>query len=272
MTGDNQYLGFVSNIFKKGTSAIAYAKDVSNQNTATNLTVVEGGAVYNTILYKSGSNSSNEGFIANYSSSQPAYTASFVIVSGPTLRDTGTANVGWIYSLNNNTSSLGALDPIRSYGVPSGSNVGIYNKSTGEYTTASPYPFVDGALSSSISQQDTYFPLQSNDFVRFGYEPDSPYGVDGAFDTGILTQIKSITTGSDYNQSSILEILNLNSIPVTARQNYRIFRRVLDETSVVVSTNPQINITSGEVGLLIPENFNPNYDPVAIAKAAGLIT
>jgi len=272
LTGDNQYLGFVSNIFKKGTSAIAYAKDVSNQNTATNLTVVEGGAVYNTILYKSGSNSSNEGFIANYSSSQPAYTASFVIVSGPTLRDTGTANVGWIYSLNNNTSSLGALDPIRSYGVPSGSNVGIYNKSTGEYTTASPYPFVDGALSSSISQQDTYFPLQPNDFVRFGYEPDSPYGVDGAFNTGILTQIKSITTGSDYNQSSILEILNLNSIPVTARQNYRIFRRVLDETSVVVSTNPQINITSGEVGLLIPENFNPNYDPVAIAKAAGLIT
>jgi hypothetical protein len=272
LTGDNQYLGFVSNIFKKGTSAIAYAKDVSNQNTATNLTIIEGGAVYNTILYKSGSNSSNEGFIANYSSSQPAYTASLALVSGPSLRDTGTANIGWIYSLNNNTSSLGALDPIRSYGIPLGSNVGIYNKRTGQYITASPYPFVDGALSSSISQQDTYFPLQPNDFVRFGYEPDSPYGVDGAFNTGTLTQIKSITTGSDYNQTSILGILNLNSIPVTARQNYRIFRRVPDETSVVVSTNPQINITSGEVGILIPENFNPNYDPISIAKAAGLIS
>ena len=153
-----------------------------------------------------------------------------------------------------------------------GSNVGFYNKRTGQYITASPYPFVDGALSSSISQQDTYFPLQPNDFVRFGYEPDSPYGVDGTFNTGTLTQIKSITTGSDYNQTSILGILNLNSIPVTARQNYRIFRRVPDETSVVVSTNPQINITSGEVGILIPENFNPNYNPISIAKAAGLIS
>jgi hypothetical protein len=147
-----------------------------------------------------------------------------------------------------------------------GSNVGIYNKNTGEYVTASPYPFVQGALSSSISQQDTYLPLQPNDFIRFGYDPDSPYGVDEAFNTGILTQIKTITTGSDYDQFSALRILNLSFIPVAARQNYRIFRRVPNETFVLIQ-----NLSYAGPGLLLPYNFNPNYNPIEVTKNLNLI-
>jgi len=267
LTKDNKNLDIVASIFKKGnlTYGVPVGEGYIGQSGFSN-TVIEGGALYETILYKSGSNNSNEGFIANYTSSQPAYTASFALTSGPNLVDTGTANVGWIYSLNNNTSSLGVLDPVRSYGIPSGSNVGIYNKNTGEYVTASPYPFVQGALSSSISQQDTYLPLQPNDFIRFGYDPDSPYGVDEAFNTGILTQIKTITTGSDYDQFSALRILNLSFIPVAARQNYRIFRRVPNETFVLIQ-----NLSYAGPGLLLPYNFNPKYNPIEVAKNLNLI-
>lgn len=267
LTKDNKNLDIVATVFKKDNLVygVTVGQNYVDQPGFTS-TIVEGGALYETILYKSGSNSSNEGFIANYSSAQPAYTASFTLTSGPNLVDTGTANIGWIYSLNNNTSSLGVLDPVRSYGIPSGSNVGIYNKNTGEYVTASPYPFVQGALSSSISQQDTYLPLQPNDFIRFGYDPDSPYGVDEAFNTGILTQIKNITTGSDYNQFSALRILNLSFIPVAARQNYRIFRRVPNETFVLIQ-----NLSYAGPGLLLPYNFNPKYNPIEIARYLDVI-
>ena len=50
-------------------------------------------------------------------------------------------------------------------------------------------------------------------------------------------------------------------------QNYRIFRRIPNETNIVASTLPSYT----DPGLLIPENFNPNYDPYELAKKAGII-
>jgi hypothetical protein len=44
-------------------------------------------------------------------------------------------------------------------------------------------------------------------------------------------------------------------------------RRIPNETFVLVKNIPQY--TGG--GLLIPENFNPNFDPYTLARKAGLI-
>lgn len=271
LTGDNQYLGFVSNIFKKGTSAIAYAKDVSNQNTATNLTVVEGGAVYNTIILKSGS--ANPALNSNldivYEIPAPVNDTTyddiyFQTSSISTLIDTGSAPVyssGWLSSMV--TSSSPTLGKVIRYGFDN-EIIQIYNKKTSRYVTGG----VD-----SVEYEETYFPLQVGDFIRFGSDTGGIEGVDYSFSQQLYA-IKNLTAG-DYND--VISTLGVattitGSFPSNqSQQNFRIFRRVLDETSVVVSTNPQINITSGEVGLLIPESFNPNYDPVAIAKAAGLI-
>jgi hypothetical protein len=100
-----------------------------------------------------------------------------------------------------------------------------------------------------------------------------------------LYRIESIITGSYWYSGGKAVSSSLAITPTTGSflqgqslsttyntQYFRILRRVPDETSVLVSTYPQINVTSGEVGILIPENFNINYDPITIAKAAGLIS
>ena len=63
-----------------------------------------------------------------------------------------------------------------------------------------------------------------------------------------------------------MNITDLNSIPVAARQNYRIFRRIPDEMFVLTDS-----LTYTGAGLLIPKNFNPKYDPVKIAKEQNII-
>lgn len=267
LSQENKYLETIAQVFKKEDPVFLIPSTIESGNQVYTSTIVEGGALYNTVVYKSGSNINNEGFIANYSSSQPAFTGSFSLVTGPTLRDTGTANAGWFYALNTTSSSAnGMLDPERSFGIPSGSNYGIYNRRTGGFVTASTAPFIQGAFSSSIAYRDTYLPIRQNDFIRFGFTPDSPYGVDEFFNLSSLTQIKEITLGADSGNTSILNILDLTSIPVAERQNYRIFRRVPDETFILIN-----NLTYTGAGLILPKNLNPKYDPVKIAKDLGVI-
>ena len=267
LSEENKYLDSVAQIYKAGNPVYLIPFSASTTNEIFNSRVIEGGALYSTILYKSGSNDSNEGFIANYATFQPAYTGSLVLTSGPSLRDTGAANAGWLYAVNT-TSSIanGALDPERSYGIPSGSNFGIYNQRTGQYVTASSAQFIQGAFSSSIAYRDTLFPIRKNDFVRFGYTPDSPYGVDKFFSLGTnLVQIKDITLGSDSGNASIVNVTDISSIPIATRQNYRIFRRVPNETFILTDS-----ITYRGSGLLIPYNLDPKYSPVEIASELGL--
>jgi hypothetical protein len=267
LTGDNQYLNYVSNIFKKGTSAIAYAKDVSNQNITTNLTVVEGGAVYNTILLKSGSANpaltSNLDVVYQIPSAGDDTTYDdiyFQTSSINTLIDTGSLppnSSGWLSSMV--TGSSPTLGKVIRYGFDN-DIIQIYNKKTSRYVTGG----VD-----SVEYAETYFPLQVGDFIRFGSDTGGTGSVDYSFNQQLYA-IKKLTAGDYDDQISLLEVSTVitGSFPSNQnQQNFRIFRRVSDETSVVVSTNPQINITSGEVGILIPEDFNPNYNPIAISKA-----
>jgi hypothetical protein len=287
LTGGNQYVDFVSNIFKNGTTATAYSKDISNQDTFTNLSIIQGGAKYQTILYHTGS--SDFGYAAVY---QVASTFTYQSATWSPLvenaRTTITGDEG-LYALlkseSNNTTPGGASGSIIALDLGAGSGIAeetfIYNKNTKEYITNTATP-----LTGYIKYEDTYLPLQQYDFLRIvpqnaasGDTLDNTYtgGISGS-----LQQIRSITIGDNTadvtpffnpNTSSSLYLpQTLNPLVDTGYWQYRIFRRISDETSVVVTTNPQINVTSGEVGLLIPSNFNPNYDPIGIAKAAGLIS
>ena len=49
-------------------------------------------------------------------------------------------------------------------------------------------------------------------------------------------------------------------------QNYRIFRRVPNETFVLIQ-----NLSYAGPGLLLPYNFNPKYNPIEVAKNLSLI-
>jgi len=57
------------------------------------------------------------------------------------------------------------------------------------------------------------------------------------------------------------------SIPSGSVQNWRVIRRVEKDNFVLIRDIPSYR----DAGLLIPENFNPNYDPYSLARKAGLI-
>jgi hypothetical protein len=273
LTGDNNYVGFISSMFKSGITAIAYSKDVSNQNTFTNLEVIEGGGRYDTILVRSGSYTGTSAVLGTqYENGGFTYSPLYAtgsLVDNTLLREYSVGTNGWNQALL--TSSDASNGKVLSFSINSaGSYFKIYNKKTKQYTTAG----------NTIIYGDTYFPLQNNDFIRFGLVGGNvTASLDYSFTAGGLVRLLSSSYGANPNAvSTLITSPELPAIPRAdilgdnENQNFRIFRRIPDETSVVVSTNPQINITSGEVGLLIPYNFNPNYDPITIAKAAGLIS
>jgi hypothetical protein len=289
LAGDNQYLGFVSNVFKKNDTVTAYSKDVSNENTFTNLVVQEGGARYSTILYHTGS--SDLSYLAAYQAGTAVTYQSAtwtLIVNSPYNSITGDEGLyALVSSSSNNTTPGGASGSIVSLDLSSGisDETFIYSKKTNTYISYNGTPFTG-----IISYDDSYLPLTQYDYLRIvpqGAATTEGIYLDSTFTGGIsgsLIQLKSITVGNNTadvapwfnpNTTSSLNLpaaLNAQVYNSVTPIHYRIFRRIPDETSVVVSSNPQINTTSGEVGLLIPENFNPNYDPISIAKAAGLIS
>jgi len=288
LTGDNQYLSFISNIFKRDSKTIAYAKDVSNQNTITNLTVVEGGADYKTVISRLASSAN---LVYELESTTGASDLYFITGSSNNkVTDSGSGYAGsvnnsWIYLVQQTTKQLytfGSTTPdTLKYFTPTG--VEMRNKKTGYMVSNTTYT---GYADNRITYEESYLPLQENDYIRFGATSSAQTGsIDSSFDAMALYRITKIDTGSYWVSGGKFISSSLTINPVTGsflagqalsttynQQYYRIIRRIPDETTVLVSTNPQINITSGEVGLLIPENFNINYDPISIAKAAGLIS
>jgi hypothetical protein len=94
--------------------------------------------------------------------------------------------------------------------------------------------------------------------------------VDDNFNSLSLVRVVSSSFSPDATlhiypslSSPIINILNTNRV-----QNYRFFRRLKDETFVVSTSLPPYT----DPGLLIPENFNPNFNPYELAKKAGVIS
>ena len=123
------------------------------------------------------------------------------------------------------------------------------------------------------SGAETLFPLLNNDFVRFGRSGSQNQQLDSSFAGYATYRIVSSSAGDIGNVYSSLYLTPTLTGSFTSDvpqdlQNFRIFRRVPDETKVTVSPIPAYL----QNGILVPSNFNPNVDPVALARKVGLIT
>jgi hypothetical protein len=265
LTTDNRNLGKIENISVKGKTANILPAVYSAGSTPSQVEIVEGGALYDTIMYTTydGSTILSPGFSVFYSSSYQtrSYVGAFITQSNITLTDTGSIYVPFLYPLLTGSSPISGS--VR--GVSSG-NMYFYNKTIGDYVT-----------SSIINYSDTYLPLQIGDIIRFGDTGSSDSSsLDSSFTALGQFQIASISIGTEVNKSSSITLSSINTInndiftwngTSNYVQKYRIMRRIPNESFVLVKNNPSYN----DPGFLIPWDFNPDYDVYELAKKAGII-
>jgi hypothetical protein len=232
--------------------------------TVANLSVVEGGAYYQTILYKTGSVTEgfaysmtvqnatqvNSGFVTALSSSTPW---NFVTDS----------EQGTLFALL--TGSSATQGKILSIATDYDSSK-IYSKQVGGYANTSTF----------VNYGDTYLPLQYGDFLRFG---SGSVLMDSTPIARSLNQYLSASIGSEDQINTTASLIYFGTAITSSIKNtmddyfnveYRIYRRIPDETWVITATNPLINTDPSIGGLLIPEDFNPAYDPINVARQAGI--
>jgi hypothetical protein len=267
LTGDNTNLFTVSNIFIKGQTATILPTVYSVGTNNPVVTIAEGGALIDTIVFRSGSASSTftNGYISGSLNSIVGYlTSSFSQSSTTLLTDSGSISLnsmGWLYPFLTPSSSIsGTLNPDISFLYDQVlSSIKIINKST-----IAAFEVQEGTDNDVwVPYSNTYLPLQQYDYIRFGTTD-----MDTSFTGEGLTQITNILTGSDIRTSSSIFVTSI-TLPTTdpLTQNWRIFRRVPKDNFVLVQNMPLYT----DSGLLIPQNFNPNYDPYTLARKAGLV-
>jgi len=267
LTPENKHLFDVSQTFKQGDPVYAY--QVNNTSVSPyplpEMTIVTGGALYETIMAKSGSGNVDNGtfsfngvnFLYPYliSGSNPPTTSSFTLTGPPYML----SFPNWLDyiipgPLFNNVDSY--------YFNDTQTEVKIFNKTSGVLGTG------------IIPKDETLFPLQNGDFIRFGDSNATGAGITSSLDyswnNGFLYEIISTNT-ADPNPpfSSSLQITPLaHSYPqLITNQTFRLIRRTLNETFVLISKRPQYE---GQ-GLLVPYNFDPRFSPSEIALRIGLI-
>lgn len=263
LSQENKYLDSMSQIFKKGDLVYMLPISASTTDKIFSSIIVEGGSLYNTIYYNTGSTAGVslgvdwENDALSYYSSQTRFTGS------GTYTVLEEENPGWLYPLlTGSDPNLGNIKSMKA------SNSGyLFNKRTGEYYNTS-------INSGVVLWEDTYLPLQYGDFIRFGSNVGDITGsLDYNFDGLSLNRIVSFTavSASGGNTLQIAPEVNtpvrtLFDSPNNNNQNFRIFRRIPDEMFVLTDS-----LTYTGAGLLIPKNFNPKYDPIKIAKEQNII-
>jgi hypothetical protein len=265
LTTDNRLLGTIQNTFRTGTTASILPAVYSAGNTPSKAEIIEGGALYTTIIVQESTNSNPNSptFGAYYGTSNisPVFVGFFANQGVNILMDTGSIYEPFLFPLI--TGSDPNLGNVREIG---GGGLAFFNNATGQTTSA------------SISYEETLLPLQINDFIRFGDTgSSSSSSLDGSFEALGLYQIQNINialTASDSSSLNIQPALNSVTQQVTtwgfgeSNQTYRIFRRVPNESFVLIKNLPQYT----DPGFLIPEDFNPNFDPFELARKAGVIS
>jgi hypothetical protein len=261
LSEQNKNLFTVSQIFKKGDPVYGYQTNATSTTVSIpTMNIIEGGALYNSIVAVSGSGVGSYSLLdKNFGTIQP-YNISMVI-NNPLVQpnpilisDAGTGGTqGWLYwffeQLNAEYISTGGL------------NTYFYTK-LGEVVGGGP---------GIIKYSDTLLPIQKGDFIRIGIT--GTYPLDQEFPGYQLWNYNNklnLTSTSSIN--SFEPLLAASVDPFLPGSNldspeFRIFRRVPNETFVLVENIPEYRSR----GLLIPNNFNPNFDPAEIAKNIGLI-
>jgi hypothetical protein len=292
LTGDNAYVNEISNIFVSGTLAVilpaVYAAGTKNPQ----VTVFDGGAKYQTICTLSGS-----GYVAG------AWGQLYVGGNTNSTYLTTGSNKGELYDNVDTTNEVVPLQESYNEWMRDGvlqsnqelftylpfGDFGVYSKKT-ETVIFNTNP----NNNVSIDGINTYFPIQYGDFIRFG-DRRSVVSTSGSlasgsvdysfYSLGLYNILTSLREPAPANPSTLFltpslmssitsSILggankgNPTSNTVFVNQNWRIFRRVPNETNIVLSKFPSFR----DPGFLIPENFNPAYNPYDLAKKAGIIT
>jgi hypothetical protein len=263
----NDYLYIISNLYPSNSKPYIIpisGSNVSVSNLLNNFPVIEGGARYQTIFAKTGSGGNFQAFWSG-SNTSPVYVTYFHSQSISTFNDTGsiTNYKPWLYPL------LTFTDPISgSINEYTFNFLNVYNPNTNE-------TIITG---SNIYPINTLFPLQDFDFIRIANTGSSvSSSLDGTFTALGLYQIKDIFTGSavpvQTSSLSIVPFMNNTTAVATATggnpdyQRFRVFRRIPTQTNVLIG----IPIPDLTEGFLIPENYNPNLNPIDLAKIAGII-
>jgi hypothetical protein len=257
LTTDNLNLGRIENIFKQGTTANILPAVYSAGSTPFKVEIINGGALYNTIVEKSGSgNLSGAGFSVSTNTLSPAPTGD-VFFSSSAITASVLESQGNFFLYMTDASVSG--EPISVYQGSGG--VRIYDSSTGQ-------------MSTYVLAENTLFPLQQFDLIRFGDSNPSNFieGLDNTFDNGFLYFMTNIQGASllfpDFS-GSFNPIPQAHSLDKTdTNQTFRIIRKTPNESFVLIKNKPQYT----DPGFLIPGDFNPNYDPYELAKKAGIIT
>jgi len=274
LLGDNKYVEYVAEIFKKGKTVTAYGRDVSTIKTLENIPVVEGGGIYRSILIATGSattflaSSTTSGLGQGYTISLTGSSA-LVLADSKSIVENGTS---WLYAFTNKSSSFGIVDYFNFVGYD---YVTMYNKTTG-------LPVTSNTSNKTLYYADSYLPLQYGDYIRFGnlgtFSSNNTGSLDGTFTALGLFNFRYFITGSNNNVSSSVVLANATTdypqveyqLRTPTSENFRIFRRVPDETFVLTTINPSMNVDPTVGGLLVPGDFNPAYDPISIARQAGI--
>jgi hypothetical protein len=257
LTTDNVNLGSVENIFKQGTTANILPVVYSAGNNSIKVKIIDGGALYNTIIEKSGSGDLSSALLTVSTNNLSLIPTGDVFFSSSAATSSILESQGNFFLYIANTSVSG--DPIVEY--QSANGVKIFDLSTGQ-------------MSTFVKTENTLFPLQEFDFIRFGNSTGSSFvsGLDNTFNNGFLYYITNIQTNDFLNPNfsgsfnPIPQSYSLNK--TDANQTFRIFRRVPNESFVLIQNIPSYK----DPGFLIPENFNPNFDPYELARKAGIIT
>jgi len=266
LTGDNTWLDTVSNIFVKNQTATILPSVYSAGTNNPVVSIVEGGAIYDTVMFRSGSQPSQIGTVYISASVEDSLSVSYNTASfaqSPSVFLKDSQSLGWLYPLLSPTAIIsGDSYTLQSIAYNDSDSLGIINKST--LTEFQP---VNGQSVIVANISDSYLPVQIFDYVRFGTSANN--NMSNSFVGDALFQITSINIGADYNSSSSLGVSIISgSVPTNPlTQNWRIIRRVPKDNFVLVKYIPSYR----DSGLLIPSNFNPNYDPYVLARKAGLI-
>ena len=268
LDGSNSNLNIVEQIFRQGDLATAYISSYSSNQSVGTVEIEIGGGLYQTILVNSGSNTAQFTLKWENDAIASTYTPVYFLtgsVEATTLIDN---NQKWLYPfLTGSDSNLGKIEYLRPDSADQ--TFFFYNKNTGGYPTS------NDTNRGATLYKDTLLPLQYGDYIRFGttgsIQSDSG-SLDGSFSGLSLAAIRTLTftTASQTSSLDIVPTVISSSLlfgaSTNTNQNYRIFRRIPNETFVLVKNKP---VYAGG-GLLIPANFNPNYNPLDVARKAGI--
>jgi hypothetical protein len=283
LTGDNTYINEISNIFVSGTLATILPTVYAAGKKSPQVTVFDGGARYQTIMTLSGSTPppyQSLGVIrGNYNPGINYQPYFFTGSSNNILQDSPLAsnNYWFRYILPSGGLETSGYAPDKAF-LWVDQNFYLYDTS------------IDSLVGNSysgngtpIQYSNTLLPIQRYDLIRLGDSRQS--GSSGITSSGSLDasfsglQLLTITSASVdmFTSSSIFlsatvssSLLGTNKLidnTYNNYQNYRIFRRLTDETNIVISTQP----TFRDPGFLIPNDFNPAYNPYDLAQKAGII-